>query len=243
MSNGNGNIERIADSVEEIAGWAEALKGGGGRPMPRPPSCFSELARLNACYDDIQQMKLVLTKVMTDLIKNDPDIVQAIIDQMQQTGTPAVPQLGVTDGSSAQPGQVGEVLSFTSTGTWSGAQYGIAAANVMVNLGTLPPGDWDVSFWCQVESLIQGAECTLSPYLQGQIGTNVALQLGTPTALGYGGDLEGVIFNGNPVPVRWNAPQPLVFAIYVWAAPGPGGTGTYQSSGPYTLECICRRRR
>jgi len=143
--NSNGNMARLADDVHEIAQWGRGGSGGGtweGRPPPTPPSCFSELYRLNQCYDDVVAMKQILTKVMTDLLKSDPSITQAIIDQIMQSGS-TVPTIGVTDGSDAQPGQVGEFKQFTATGTVPGTSTP-SWQTTSASVGVLPPGDWNV---------------------------------------------------------------------------------------------------
>ena len=110
------------------------------RPQPSPPSCFSELARLNQCYDDVQAMKQILAKVMADLMANDPATVQAIIDAIQShTGSgPSVPIIGVTDGSDAQPGQVGEWLQYEQN-----PSYPAGPMTANVTMGVLQPGDWN----------------------------------------------------------------------------------------------------
>jgi hypothetical protein len=236
-TNGNGTIGRIADAVEEIADWGERFGKGGGRPPAQPPTCFSELARLNQCYDDIQQMKIILTKVMTDLIKNDPDITQSILDAIQQSGT-STPILGVTDGSAAQPGQVGELVFYDLSGSWSGAVPNIQASNTMISVGPLPPGDWDVSFYMNVPDLIEGAACFFNPMPQGSKGSNTVWMLGYPAMVGATGDLQGVILNSNPMAVISDQVQPLVLGLIVWASVAPAPT-----SGTYRIFVTCRRRR
>jgi hypothetical protein len=56
--------------------------------------------------------------------------------------TPAIPKLGVTDGSNAAAGQVGEVI----TANMGSAGVNIPASNTWTNVLsiTLTPGDWDV---------------------------------------------------------------------------------------------------
>lgn len=103
------------------------------------PSCFSELASLNACYDSIQMMNQILAKVITDLVTNDKAVQAAIVEAIAASGS-NVPLIGVTNGSDAQPGQVGEFVSFNQAVTYPA---GVANTQV-VTMGVLQPGDWDV---------------------------------------------------------------------------------------------------
>jgi hypothetical protein len=106
---------------------------------PGGPSCFSELASLNACYDSVQMMEQILAKVITDLVTNNTAVQAAIVEAIAKSGS-NVPLIGVTNGSDAQPGQVGEWLTWTVTVTYPAT----TANQQVVSIGTLPPGDWDV---------------------------------------------------------------------------------------------------
>jgi hypothetical protein len=117
------------------------------RPKPTPPSCFSQLAGLAQCWDDVKAMQQVLSKIIADLLADDPTgtIIPAIIAAIQQSGT-NVPIIGVTDGSWAQPGQVGELL--TGGGSDNFNPGGISYVAPL----TLTPGDWNLQGLMAVSS-------------------------------------------------------------------------------------------
>jgi len=224
--NGNGHIARIADSVEEIAGWPEQFGRGHGhhRPPPQPPSCFSELARLGQCYDDVQQMKKILGKVITDLLKNDPTITQSIIDSIQQSGT-SVPLLGVTDGSSAQPGQVGEIIQGSATNV----AFNPGGVSYVAPL-TLPPGDWNVQALMEVGSnapsdfagaIFQSSEA--SPSIGWFILGGALTEAGSTSAW----------FPSNVCP--WSTATPTLISF--------GVTYIGTSTGEFNMWCYARRVR
>jgi hypothetical protein len=109
----------------------------GQSPWPQPPSCFSQLSALNACYDSVQMMEQILGKVMTDLVTNNVAVQQAIVEAIAKSGS-NVPLIGVTNGSNAQPGQVGEYVLFQVAVT-----YPAGTPNTqVVSMGVLQPGDW-----------------------------------------------------------------------------------------------------
>jgi|SRR5215472_5404964 len=189
------------------------------KSWPQPPSCFSQLASLNACYDSIQMMEQILSKVITDLVTNDPAVQQAIVEAIAKSGS-NVPLIGVTNGSSAQPGQVGEVL----TGT---ANMSLVAGNQTLNVApmTLPPGDWDVQAYAEIAVLCDGASfvTTFTPVV-GQLGGWLF------TSTTYSG-IEVV----SPVAqVSIAVPTLLTFAVTVNAV---------TAAGNGTLNVLARRRR
>jgi len=171
------------------------------RPTPQPPSCFSELARLNQCYDDVQAMKQILSKVMADLIQNDPAIVKSIIEEISKAGT-SVPILGVTDGSDAQPGQVGEYLFFSEA-------FPIPSGNETqsVSLGILPPGDWDVFVFATPSAAISVLYYWLNPLPAG-FSTN---------AMGYQENSAGTTAaTVSGIPTRGLISNPTLMAFNIW---------------------------
>jgi len=109
------------------------------KSWPQPPSCFSELAALNACYDSIQMMNQILSKVITDLVTNDPAVQKAIVEAIAASGS-NVPLIGVTNGQDAQPGQVGEFFAPPAV------PFAVPSGNSTqsITTGVLQPGDWDL---------------------------------------------------------------------------------------------------
>ena len=126
---------------------------------PQPPSCFSQIAKADACWDQSQALYNLVSKVVMDIFQTNPGIIPSP-PPSQGSG----PILGVTDGSNAQPGQVGEFV----TGTASLAYAANPAITQNVNsLIVLQPGDWDVRAFGQTSSAFGVAQFYLSPVPAG----------------------------------------------------------------------------
>ena len=91
-------------------------------------------------------------------------------DHVHPTDTSLLPRAGVTDGSNAAAGQIGEVISALQT---TGVALATGVASNLVAI-TLTPGDWDVSgeVWITV-----GTGCTV---VSGAIGTVSGTPPGAP---------------------------------------------------------------
>lgn len=76
------------------------------------------------------------------------------------------PIVGVTDGSTAAPGEVGEVLTVTVAGTLSSSDGWDDQQESL----TLPPGDWDVWFNLIMTDIGPGNFNEISGYLIDQAG-------------------------------------------------------------------------
>lgn len=99
------------------------------------------------------------------------------------TGAPGAMPMGVTDGSNAAAGQVGEFIYSTALSPFLGADgsyYNIAEIN------PLTPGDWMISGWYQI-----GQNC---PYLQ----VRIYAQGGSINAPIYGFETSGYFVNNLP---------------------------------------------
>lgn len=100
-------------------------------PCPPPVDCMG-ISGLERCYEEVKRAQEFLKQMIKDIIACDPSIIGS-----------GVPLVGVTDGSPAQPGMVGEFVMFSTTITWVlGAQTWSA--------GILQPGDWDVWLYGRV---------------------------------------------------------------------------------------------
>lgn len=108
-----------------------------GRPLTGVyPSCpptglIDCMAGLEQCYSDVKRAQWFIKQIMIDIINCDPSIIGR--------GTPIV---GVTDGSDAQPGMVGEFIYATADVPY--AAYPTQTVNPAVAPLVIPPGDWDV---------------------------------------------------------------------------------------------------
>lgn len=112
-------------------------------PMPQmmpvccPPGGMDALMK---CYCDIQSATAFICAVMVDCINTNPAVTQAIIDAIAKSGS-NVPLLGVTNGSAAQPGQVGEIVAFNQSQTVT-VPTGGTGGSFLFNMGVLQPGSW-----------------------------------------------------------------------------------------------------
>jgi hypothetical protein len=103
------------------------------------------LAQLNNCYNQVQMMEAILAKVMTDLVTNNTAVQQAIVEAIAASGS-NVPLIGVTNGSNAQPGQVGEYIEVQNmvsvpTGYSQTPQsFQLGAGDWLVIMMATPPG-------------------------------------------------------------------------------------------------------
>jgi len=175
---------------------------------------------LNACYDSVQVMEQILSKVMLDLIQNDPAVMQAILSSIGTSGIP-----GVVTGLPAAAGMVGQVISGQVL-----AQAFAASGPTTVTPLTIPPGDWDIQAILAVgagaPSDITGAAVTLGTPLPpgmtvGGMGSITLAVSGLPAGANF-------LFASNVAPVNCSAqavPSFLVtrggtaagaFSLYAW---------------------------
>ena len=125
---------------------------------PTPVSAGQNLYGLNACYDSVQVMESILSKVMLDLIQNDPAVMAAIMAGIGTTGI-----TGVTTGLPAAAGVVGQVIA----GQVTGQAFAASGATTVTPL-VIPAGDWNIQ---AILSIGSGAPTDI---------TGAAVTLGTP---------------------------------------------------------------
>jgi len=202
------------------------------KSWPQPPSCFSELASLNACYDSIQMMNQILAKVITDLVTNDKAVQTAIVEAIAASGS-NVPLIGVTNGQDAQPGQVGEFIYMPQTATYPAT----VTTTQVITLGTVPPGDWDILTWFSTNDFTGGVEFIQSAVPGGYTPPGifgVNLTVGTPSDPNAFG---GVTF-GIPGRALTSVPTLLAFSLTTNVLADASASST---SGQ--LTAFLRRRR
>lgn len=156
-------------------GGAQALAGCCGG---------SGLEALNKCYWEVQQAMQFLSAIMVDLMNNDPGVQAAMIAGITKSGLP-LPTTGVTNGTAATPGQVGETVILTAPALPYSAVY----STQNVSLGILQPGDWMLSMWLD----------TFTTAVTVATGVIIPLPAGfTPVTLGGQGPLQGTTVVSRP---------------------------------------------
>lgn len=162
-----------------------------------PPGGMDALMK---CYCDIQAASAFIGQIMIDQINNNPAVVEAIIAALEKSGS-TLPLIGVTDGSNAQPGQVGEFIEFEQ------ATPIIVGSNTFnLSMGVLPAGDWDATaFWSPFATL-DSASFLLNPTLPSASN----FMAGQLTA---GGGIEALTLIGQPARISMSVPTLIVFQL------------------------------
>jgi hypothetical protein len=194
-----------------------------------PPSCFDQIAKASACWDQSTALYDFLTKVITDIFTNDPSIIPP---PPPSAGTG--PIIGVTDGSVAAPGEVGEVLRSTVNGSVTSGGGFSATFQAL----SLTPGDWDVDgdlFLSDVSSQAQYWSVIQYSLTVGG-ASEAAAQINAIWAGGVGG-FAGGDFLTNPFAISVSQPTLVVGQISLGAAASETVPGTYIAT------TAARRRR
>jgi hypothetical protein len=121
-----------------------------------PPDCGCGFGGLMQCWQDIAQFQQFL---------------QCMLSQMGP-----YPVQGVTDGSAALPGNIGEYMDFTVT--QSVTLVASVSQIVNFNMGVLSPGDWDVMAFLTPSLELNVVTYVLSPQPTG-FSTNMAASQAT----------------------------------------------------------------
>lgn len=138
----SGNVVPLNAPPQQPVPWQQST---GLWPMSSiVPGCTPGCppSNLMQCYCDIQNAMQFISAIMIDLINNNPDIAKAMIDAIVNSGA-ALPLVGVTNGSDAQPGQVGEWLELVADPVNFPA--GVVSQQT-VTMGIMQPGDWNVEY-------------------------------------------------------------------------------------------------
>lgn len=187
------------------------------------PGCApGDMTGLIQCYDDLASASELISRLMIDLINNDPAVAQAIIDAITRSGY-ALPLLGTTNGTPAIAPQVGEYVQFTGT-----LAYTSAVTSASLSLGVLPPGDWDCWLWATFTATTQGAQWALNPLPAGFAAN--------PAASSYSATWPPqAVLSSIPVRALTNMGELIVADTAVVATSGQSGT--------MTVNFAARRRR
>ena len=165
---------------------------------PQQPSCFSSIAKADACWDQSQALYNLVSKVVMDIFQTNPGIIP--------TPPPGVGSghiLGVTDGSNAAPGQVGEFIQSTTAVNYPA---GVLTQLVISSL-VVPPGDWDIYGACFYSVPVGFFGFNLSPEPAG-ISNDIRGQVGASVV-----DLGGVI--ASMARGSFSVPTLLAFSVTV----------------------------
>lgn len=134
---------------------------------------------------------------------------------------------GVTDGSDAQPGEVGEFIHLKSLPGFSLTPN--VAFHQAVTSGVLPPGDWDCWAYCGFSTVLQEASLLLDPLPAGFTNNMLAFSTIVPVTL------EGVLLVSLMARALTAAPSMIVWDL--------GVLSTTAVTGQAELEFYARRRR
>ena len=186
-----------------------------------------DLTALNACYDDLANASDLISALMIDLINNNPNVAQAIIDAINQTGN-TLDINGVTNGTDANPGQVGELVRLVQPFNYPSTPTNGA----LVTMGFLPPGDWDCWGFATVNVNITSTQFTL---VTTPPGFSDSLQTGQWLAVSGGAVLLAP--STNTVRALTTAESLITYSVDV------NNAGLGPAAGTMTLRFMARRRR
>lgn len=219
--------------VDTSTVWPPSNPSGTLIPFPLPwgqTGCCPPggMDALMKCYCDIQQASAFIGQVMLDQINNNPAIIAAIIAGIENSGS-SLPTLGVTNGQPAQPGQVGEYVSFASPNL----NYNTTATTLSWTAGVLQPGDWDV--WAFLQLYGPGGVADCYAYLN-PVPAGVALAFRMSEF--SGGSFADQVWLVAPAgQALISVPSLFNFTINV------NQSGAGPSAGQLGLQMIARRRR
>lgn len=200
------------------SGW------GGGAPPGCCPSCGGGMGNLMQCYCDVQAAQAFICQMMINCVQTNPAVTAAIIAAIEASGS-SLPLLGVTNGSAAQPGQVGEFINLSTA-----VSFPVTASYAQpVTLGVLQPGDWNCWAYLGQSVLTTGSYMTLNPVPAG-FSNVLAQELAGP------GLAEATVLVAPACEALISVPTLIAFTLTT----NTGGAGT---AGNATLFFSARRCR
>jgi hypothetical protein len=162
------------------------------------------------CWQDIAQFQQFL---------------QCMLSQMGP-----IPLQGVTDGSDAKPGYIGEFITANATMSFAAGVSTTTTLSVVV----MSPGDWDISTFCGVTTPFGLVYYVLSPIPAG-MSNDMATQVGETSAVG----VESLAYiSGQPARGSFSVPTLLPFSVRVDQS-NPAGL----LAGQLQFHLQARRRR
>lgn len=240
MSNGNGttptpNIEPGTfaqwDGRQWIYQpfWPGSLCGPGGGDMlcPPPGSCWPVLG---GCWDLSQEAIDAITKILKSILQNNPGLIPP--------STVVGPIVGVTDGSDAGPGEVGEFV--TTDGFTNYAAYPAATVG-NISLIVMQPGDWDMWISAIFTTDVGGAFFQLPAPLPVGVSNSMVGYTALAASVGSqagGTGVEGVVVIGQYARGSFAVPTLLAFVTRV-----DQSSNNTLPAGTMQLHFEARRRR
>ncbi|HKD27855.1 MAG TPA: hypothetical protein VKC66_18360 [Xanthobacteraceae bacterium] len=195
----------------------------GCHPNPcKPPPWGFPGWQMRKCYDDLKKLESVIRDLMKDILAE---------------GVPPTNVIGVTDGSNAPPGMVGEYVTSVAAGSMTGP-------NIIIPAITVPPGDWMVDFTFSLDMATggtftefvaiipanqrpEGMEPTESPIVAS------LNQGGSPPSEGF----QALVMPGSTIRINNTTPQLVVMQMFFFPSI-PAGTPQV-----YNLFTQARRMR
>lgn len=107
---------------------------------------------LEECWDKVKATKELLKKMLADVLDENPELLAK-----------TQPVFGVTDGSNALPGTVGEFVELHAPDI----AFPTATTTSTAIAGILPAGDWAVQAYAYVSGAVTGAQFYLDPQPPG----------------------------------------------------------------------------
>lgn len=131
--------------------------------QPHPPGCTCQMCcQIDSdtirCWQQMQLFEQMISDIVNKIFANPtPEMITAITNMFN---TNVIPSVGVTDGSNAKPGHVGELLHFYVPAI----PFTAAQQLQVIPVGIIPPGDWQIQIEAGVQSGAMGS-------LSGQLDT------------------------------------------------------------------------
>jgi hypothetical protein len=141
------------------------------------------------------------------------------------------PVQGVTDGSDAKPGNIGEYIMLSVAMPFAANP---ANTQQVVSAGVLPPGDWQIYPALQLSTIVGSAQFWLTPQPAG-VTNDMA---GTAGTIGIAGSETAARVIGQIARGSFTVPTLLAFTVHV-----DQSTATGLAAGTATLDVEARRMR
>lgn len=188
------------------------------QPCPQPPSCFSAVAKAQSCYDQSQALYNLVSQVVSDIFAKNPGIIPT-----PPPGSSSAPIIGITDGTPAKAGEVGEYISGVANYSYPASAVGLVISGSVGPL-VIPPGDWDVWLNGYTSGYVNGLSFSATgAHLENQMWSSMASGVSDIAPVLWGGPSRSLVSVPTLLTVN--------FVIYINETVGlPAGTLSIQAS-------------